>query len=188
VDIEAQAEFLRLNLGHARRLGYSVESGARSGELRVKENMIASTLAVWPPMALFMTALSVASLPVPLLLRVAAVAGVLILVLDISARRRDYRQIVARLALDPSLLDRHIIRYKPSWCQRTVLYWAAEESLGRDSRLYVGRQFTLMGYRWFHIFPDRTFTRESPFLKIKFWRNLVGGTPQIKQGFRDPAE
>lgn len=150
--------------------------------------MIASMLAIWPPMALIVTALSVASMPVPLVLRAAAVAGVLILLFDISARMRDFRRVVARLVLDPSLLNRHIVRYKPSWCQRTVLYWAAEEALGREGRAYVARQFQLMGYRWYHFFPDRTFTRESPFLKAKFWRSLIGGTPEIRQGFRDPAE
>lgn len=150
--------------------------------------MIASLLAIWPPMALIATSLTVASLPVPLALRAAAVAGLLILTFDITARMRDYRRVVDRLALDPSLLDRHLVRYKPSWCQRTVLYWAAEAALGRESRAYVGRQFAQMGYRWYHIFPDRTFTRESPFLKPKFWRSLIGGTPEIRQGFRDPAE
>ena len=150
--------------------------------------MIASLLAIWPPMALFVTALSVASMPVPLVLRAAAVAGVLILVFDISARMRDYRRVVARLALDPSLLNRHVVRYKPSWCQRTVLYWAADAALGREGRDYVGRQFAAMGYRWFHFFPDRTFTRDSPFLKVKFWRSLIGGTPPVRETFRDPAE
>jgi hypothetical protein len=150
--------------------------------------MIASLLAIWPPMALFATSLTVAALPVPLFLRAAAIGGVIILMLDITARLRDFRQVVGRLALDPALLNRHIVRYKPSWCQRTVLYWAADEALGRESRAYVGRQFAEMGYRWYHFFPDRTFTRESPFLKLKFWRNLVGGTPDFRQVFRDPAE
>lgn len=150
--------------------------------------MIASMLAIWPPLALLMTSLTVASLPVPLVLRAAAVAGVLILMFDITARMRDFRRVVARLALDPSTLNRHVIRYKPSWCQRTVLYWAAEEAIGREGRAQVGWQFFQMGYRWYHIFPDRTFTRESPFLKAKFWRSLIGGTPEIRQGFRDPAE
>ncbi|MBO6719666.1 MAG: hypothetical protein JJ913_17045 [Rhizobiaceae bacterium] len=150
--------------------------------------MIASLLAIWPPLALFATSVTVASLPAPMFLRAAAVAGVVILIFDITARTRDFRRVVGRLALDPSLLDRHILRYKPSWCQRTVLYWAADEALGRESRLHVGRQFRNMGYRWFHFFPDRTFTRDCPFLKPKFWRSLVGGTPEIRQGFRDPAE
>ncbi|WP_127524236.1 hypothetical protein [Mesorhizobium sp. Z1-4] len=150
--------------------------------------MISSLLAIWPPMALFATSLTVASLPVPLVLRAAAVAGILILIFDITARTRDYRRVVARLAFDPSALDRHIVRYKPSWCQRTVLYWAANEALGGEARAKVGRQYADMGYRWYHFFPDRTFTRESPFFKVKFWRSLVGGTPEVRQDVRPPAE
>ena len=151
--------------------------------------MISSLLAIWPPMALFATSLTVASLPRPLALRAAGVAGILILIFDISARTKDFRRVVERLVLDPSALDRHILRYKPSWCQRTVLYWAANEALGGEARMKVGRQYADMGYRWYHFFPDRTFTRESPFFKLKFWRSLVGGTPEVRQQeVRRPAE
>ncbi|MBO6725115.1 MAG: hypothetical protein JJ911_05570 [Rhizobiaceae bacterium] len=150
--------------------------------------MISSLLAIWPPMALFATSVTVASLPFPLALRAAAIAGIIILIFDISARMRDYRRVVGRLVLDPSALARHIVRYKPSWCQRTVLVWAANEALGAEARADVGRQYADMGYRWYHFFPDRTFTRESPFFKVKFWRSLVGGTPEVRQDIRPPAE
>ena len=75
--------------------------------------MISSLLAIWPPMALFATSLTVASLPGPLALRAAGVAGILILIFDISARTKDFRRVVERLVLDPSALDRNILRYKP---------------------------------------------------------------------------
>lgn len=145
-------------------------------------------MAIWPPMALLAASVVVASFDTPLALRAAAVAGLLILPFDIVARTRDFRRVVARLTLDPSLLDRHIVRYKPSWCQRTVIYWAADKALGRGARLHVGRQYRNMRYRWYHFFPDRTFSRDCPFLKPRFWRGLIGGTPEIRQGFRDPAE
>ena len=70
-----------------------------------------------------------------------------------------------------------------------MLYWAANEALGGEARMKVGRQYADMGYRWYHFFPDRTFTRESPFFKLKFWRSLVGGTPEVRQQeVRRPAE
>ncbi len=150
--------------------------------------MIISLLAIWPPLALFATSVTVASIEAPLFLRAAAVGGIIILIFDIAARMRDFRRVANRLQAEPDSLDRHILRYKPSWCQRTVVYWAAEEALGREGRSYVGEQFQSMGYRWYHFFPDRTFTRESPFLKPKFWRSLIGGTPEVRQGFRNPAE
>ena len=145
--------------------------------------------AVWPPLALLASSLAVANLTfLPLALRLAAVVGVCILVFDISARLRDFRRVASNLSYDPELLPRHVARYKRSWCQRTVLHWAAFAALGREGRHYVRAQYERMGYRWFHFFPDKTFTRESPFLRLNFWRSLVGGTPEIRRDIRDPAE
>jgi len=153
-----------------------------------EEPMFVSVLAVWPPLTLFAGALSVASMPVPLLLRMAAIGGMLILLFDISARLRDFRRVAANLEREPSLLPRHVPRYKRSWCQRTVLYWAAYRALGEEGGSYVRAQYDRMGYRWFHFFPDKTFTRESPFLRLNFWRSLIGGTPEVGAGDRAPAE
>lgn len=125
-------------------------------------------------------------LPWPL--RLLGFIGLGIMILDISARMRDFGKVVDNLSREPTLLPRHISRYKRSWCQRTVLHWAAYSALGEDGRQYVRNQFALMGYRWFHIFPDKTFTRESPFINPNFWRNLFGGTPEIRRDVRDPAE
>lgn len=140
-------------------------------------------------MALLASSLTVANLALlPLPLRFAGVAGACILIFDISARLKDYRRVATNLSYDPELLPRHISRYKRSWCQRTVLHWAAFAALGHEGKRYVQGQFDSLGYRWFHFFPDKTFTRESPFLKLKFWRSLVGGTPEISRDIRDPAE
>lgn len=153
------------------------------------QGAFAPLFAIWPPSALLLSALTVANITVlPLVLRLAALAGVCILIFDISARLRDFRRVATNLAYDPSLLPRHVARYKRSWCQRTVLHWAAFAALGREGRRFVREQYGNMGYRWFHFFPDKTFTRESPFLKPSFWRSLVGGTPEIRGGARDPAE
>ena len=153
------------------------------------QGVFAPFFAVWPPLSLLTLSLTAANLAfMPLLLRLAAAAGVCILVFDISARLRDFRRVARNLSYDPELLPRHIPRYKRSWCQRTVLHWAAFAALGREGRRYVQMQYGRMGYRWFHFFPDKTFTRESPFLKPSFWRSLIGGTPEIRRGMREPAE
>lgn len=34
--------------------------------------------------------------------------------------------------------------------------------------------YRMLGYRWYHIFPDHAFTKDSPFLKISFWKSLFG--------------
>ncbi len=150
---------------------------------------LAPLFAVWPPLALLSSSLAVSSIPFfPLPLRLAGVAGVCILVFDIKARLSDFRRVAGVLRYDAALLPRHIARYKRSWCQRTVLHWAAFSALGQSGRAYVRSQYGRMGYRWFHFFPDKTFTRESPFLKPSFWRSLIGGTPEIRSDARDPAE
>lgn len=135
-------------------------------------------------MNLALTTLPVFWLPV----RVLAGIGLVISLFDIAARIKDSRKVMETLAAAPSLLARHVSRYKRSWCQRAVLEWSAYGALGAEARRYVAGQFASMGYRPYHIFPDRAFTRDSPFLKISFYRSLVGGTPAIRHDIRDPAE
>jgi hypothetical protein len=169
-------------LGKGVHFGTGREAGGLQGRL-------APLFAVWPPLALLTTSSVVASIALtPLPLRLAAIAGVCILLFDISARLKDFRRVAGVLRYDASLLPRHIIRYRRSWCQRTVMHWAAFAALGQTGRTYVRKQYGRMGYRWFHIFPDKTFTRESPFLKPSFWRSLIGGTPEVRSDLRDPAE
>ncbi len=119
--------------------------------------------------------------------RIMAGIGFIISVVDITARIKDSRKVMDTLAAAPTLLPRHISRYKRSWCQRTVLEWSAYGALGAEARRYVAAQYSSMGYRFFHIFPDRAFSRDSPFLKVSFYRSLVGGTPAIRRDMRDPA-
>lgn len=149
-----------------------------------------SLFAVWPPVALHVSALALAGIPaLPWPVRAAAIFGAAILILDVAARLRDFRKVARDLKRDPELLSPHVARYKRSWCQRTVIHWAAFAALGTAGSKLVRQQFETMGYRWFHIFPDRTFTRESPFLRINFWRSLIGGTPEIRRDLlREPAE
>jgi hypothetical protein len=152
--------------------------------------IVIALCAVWPPIVLNLSALAVAGLQVlPWPLRIAAMLGACILVFDIAARLRDFRRVSVNLRRDPSLLAQHVGRYKRSWCQRTVLHWAAFAALGEAGRDFVRRQFGAMGYRWFHVFPDKTFSRECPFLRVSFWRSTIGGTPEVRvESARAPAE
>ncbi len=153
------------------------------------QRITGSILAVWPPIVLLCMNLTITLLPVfwtPV--RILAGIGLLISIVDITARIKDSRRVMVTLAAAPGLLPRHISRYKRSWCQRTVLEWSAYGALGENARKYVAGQYASMGYRFFHIFPDRAFTRDSPFLKLNFYRSLVGGTPAIRMDIRDPAE
>jgi hypothetical protein len=146
-------------------------------------------LAIWPPLLLFVLSVAFASITqLPWPLRIAGVAGLVILPFDMAARLRDFTKVVARLAAEPDALARHVGRYKRSWCQRTVLLWAATAALGQEGRAFVLRQFAMLGYRWYHVFPDHTWSRESPFLKFSFWRGLLGGTPEVEREVRQPAE
>ncbi len=47
---------------------------------------------------------------------------------------------------------------------------AQAEGLGREARNLVAK----WGYKPWHVFPDKAFTRHSPFLKPRFWRSVLG--------------
>lgn len=170
--------------------GFGMRSrGETGGEFIGLRRLTASILAVWPPIVLLCMNLALTTLPFFWLpVRIAAGIGLVISVVDITARIRDTRKVMETLRISPGLLPRHISRYKRSWCQRTVLEWSAYGALGAEARRYVAGQYAAMSYRFFHIFPDRAFTRDSPFLKVSFYRSLVGGTPAIRLDIRDPAE
>jgi len=132
--------------------------------------------AVWPPLSLI--ALDIAllgavfwlgwwPLAVPLL------AGLAILVFDTAGRARDHASAVAFLSQggDPRLIAKSC---QFSWCGR-VACQAAADSVGARAGGAVRRFYAVRGYRWFHIFPDETFTLRSPFLSGRFWRITLFG-------------
>lgn len=55
-------------------------------------------------------------------------------------------------------------RYRKSWCGRTLV----KARHGKKATLY----YKMAGYRWYHLFPDKTFSRNTPLLKIKFWKSI----------------
>lgn len=101
----------------------------------------------------------------------------IIAVCDLFGRHRDYlniRKMLASYNTDSvSFVQRAVLMmYRRSYCSR----WAcicAFCSLGIGD---VAIEFyKKKGYRWYHIFPDYTFTRHSPFLKLSFYVILFTG-------------
>ncbi len=60
-----------------------------------------------------------------------------------------------------------IEKMRASWCCRHAACAASVNFY--EAREYYSR----MGYRWFHVFPDSTFTRRSPFFSFRFWASLI---------------
>ena len=139
-------------------------------------------LAVWPPFLLLAVAIALTAILAPAPASLLPAIGACILVFDIRARLSDFRKTARLLSAGPAQLPRQVSRFKRSWCQRTVVEWAARRALGPAGRAAVRREYFARGYRWYHVFPDQTFTAGSPFLKPRFWIGLLGGTPE------DPGE
>lgn len=134
---------------------------------------------VWPPLLLAACCLVLAFAVSPFLwLDGLAILGCGVLVLDTAARYRQYR--VLRMALRQAngvtgRARRLFRRARGTWCTRRAALAAAHaEGFGREARALVCR----WGYRPWHIFPDGTFTRRSPFLRFAFWRSVFGLEPR----------
>lgn len=89
--------------------------------------------------------------------------AVIVFWFDAMGRQRDLKYL---LRISPKV-RRHLYgRYAGTACGRQVMiavepraYWAYHDA----------------GYRWYHILPDQAFSRNSPFLKRNFWRQLFSG-------------
>lgn len=82
----------------------------------------------------------------------------LILLLDMGARLREY------ILLREKEWS-HFVAYKfsKSWCKRGV----AISRYGNVARAH----YKAMGYRWYHILPERFL---KSFYRINFWKQVVG--------------
>lgn len=130
---------------------------------------------VWPPLLLALACLApVVLLPAPLWFDVPALGACAILCLDIAARYRQYRVLRAALqrARGVNGPARTLFRRaRSTWCTRRAALAAAQaEGFGPEARALVAQ----WGYRPWHVFPDGSFSRRSPFLKTAFWRAVVG--------------
>jgi len=130
---------------------------------------------VWPPLVLGLTCLAAALfLGAPLWFDVLAMSGFAILCCDVAARYRQYRALRVALQQARGVRGRAkglFRRARSTWCTRRAALAAAEaEGYGTEARALVVQ----WGYRPWHVFPDGSFSRHSPFLKIAFWRAVVG--------------
>lgn len=162
--------------------------------MRIVRELIFSIFAVYPPLVLMAL-----SLTVTLLLGGVIVGGLnalvmMILTLDAAARHREYG--VLRSALQtyerrlrsraPAAgVGRRVMqligRMQYSWCSRQAAHAAC---CAEGYHALAWSQFRGWGYRPWHLFPKGTFTRQSPFLKLSFWRAVIG-MQHAGQGTRD---
>lgn len=81
---------------------------------------------------------------------------------DVVGRFRDYQYLCTS--------------EKDSWA---LLAFYGRSRCGREvfiARYPSAREiYHEVGYRWYHILPDRALSRNSPFLNPRFWRNLILG-------------
>lgn len=134
-------------------------------------------IAVWPPITLgALAVLPIPTAPAP----VAAILGAfaLLMVFDARARLAEFNRAteIIRKGGEVMLSWRH----RGSWCQREMIK-AAAATVGR--RHAVSGALHAWGYRWYHIFPDGSFERDSCLLKVSFWTDLLG----IKRGTSVPG-
>jgi hypothetical protein len=133
-----------------------------------------SLLAIWPPLFLALLCLAILLVSPPLWLGLAALGGFGILVLDAAARLRQYKDLRLVMRAARGLSGRALVEFRrarTSWCTRSAALAAAQaEGLGREARRLIAK----WGYKPWHVFPDRAFTRHSPFLKPAFWRSVLG--------------
>ncbi|MGE0266081.1 MAG: hypothetical protein AB7V06_25655 [Candidatus Obscuribacterales bacterium] len=134
--------------------------------------------AVWPPLILWMASfLTLLILPLGWWSLPIAVTSV-IFYIDLCGRTEDYENLRETAWMDGGHCKNRKFadRYGRTFCGRTVFSAVYPRVMGPlgwiDTKAYY-RYYK--GYRWYHILPDGTFSKDSPFLKWNFWRNLSRG-------------
>ncbi len=142
--------------------------------------------AIWPPLILMVLATVIGLISAWFDITyfvVLAVIGFAILIGDCLGRSRDYLNARRRfdVARDEIEVYEVVRRFRRAWCARVACEaaWkragvneAGKSELGAR---YVRATYHMLGYRYWHIFPDGTFTKNSPFLKLAFWIHLFTG-------------
>lgn len=102
---------------------------------------------------------------------VAAFVGIL----DARGRWLEYQSVLKFLsAIDGVYVcawKRELRRHRYSWCQRRAACCAFDD---RGIGSWAREHLHSIGYRWWHVLPDGTFTRRSPYLRRSFWASLLG--------------
>ncbi|MEC9250886.1 MAG: hypothetical protein VX501_09560 [Pseudomonadota bacterium] len=135
-----------------------------------------SVRATWPPLLLLAGSLLVALASPVGWLSVLAGIGVVVLALDSFARLREFvrlREVFQSIGAIEGRALAEFRRSRTSWCSRRAAIAAAYAAgLGCQARHMVHG----WGYRPWHIFPDRAFSLRSPFLRVNFWKSVLGIT------------
>lgn len=154
--------------------------------IRKRAMYLAPLDAIWPPLALIAFASTVGLVSAWFgikSLAFLAIVGIAILIGDTFGRSKDYlnaRRRFINARNDAETLE-VVRRFRRAWCARVACNAAwkrVQNQADYDQKLtgnYVNDVYYELGYRRWHIFPDGTFTKHSPFLKLAFWIHLFTG-------------
>lgn len=149
---------------------------------RTRMMYLAPLDAIWPPLVLIAIAAVIGLVSAAFgikSLAILAVAGIAILTGDCFGRSKDYLNARRRFveARDHDERIEVIRRFRRAWCARVACSaaWKREYAGLELPENFVDQAYFAMDYRWWHFFPDGTFTKNSPFLKIAFWIHLFTG-------------
>jgi hypothetical protein len=138
--------------------------------------------ALWPPVALLAADLMLLGVAAYYRLTVPAAlfaVGFAVLAFDIRGRIHDFHS--ARTHLKRGRNPARVAKsFQFSWCGRVACQSAAF-AVNAAIGARVARYYRISGYRWFHIFPDNTFTLSSPFLTVRFWEITLRGNNRARQ-------
>jgi len=130
--------------------------------------------ATWPPLFLAGCCLLLSLAHAQLWWGLLCLVGATLLVFDSVARHREYRSLRHSVRLARGLTGQALARFRAArttWCSRRAAIAAAHaEGYGPDARALVAG----WGYKPWHVFPDRAFSLNSPFLKPAFWLSVLG--------------
>ena len=111
--------------------------------------------AIWLPTAFTLSCLAC------MLLTPLAIIPALFGLGDAIARYKDFKRLEGTWVRKAQM---KIMRH--SMCQRNACIASCKEA-----KLF----YKNLGYRWYHVLPDGTFTiKDNPYLKMKFYKNLLG--------------
>lgn len=90
--------------------------------------------------------------------------AVIVFLADVYGRLQDYNDL---RSLSSQKRRMYLHLYAKTACGRQVMI-AVE---GKFARGY----FRMLGYRPYHLLPDKTFSKHSPFIRLAFWMGLATG-------------
>ncbi len=153
---------------------------------KTRKMYLAPVDAIWPPLLLMALAASIGLISAWFDIKslvILAIIGIAILIGDCFGRSKDYLNAKRRFieARDHAENLEVVRRFRRAWCARVACNaaWKTTRKSDRHEQQFpenfVEKAYFSIGYRWWHIFPDGTFTRHSPFLKVAFWVHLFTG-------------